>query len=124
MRFRDEVCGVQWQGDFDCVANVGQSAEIVHEQTGHGFVISFREPLIDQALRFVDMELSGQYPAIGPLGDLQIGRVVLVGDLTDQLLGDVFNGDDSGEAAVLIDYQGHLVIGFTQLFERRLQRQR
>ena len=41
--------------------------------------------------------------------------VVLVGDLADDLLDDVLEGDDAGDAAVLVDDDGHLQALVAQL---------
>src|SRR5699024_11386824 len=42
--------------------------------------------------------------AVAQVLDLGLGRVVLVGDLPDDLLEHVLDGDDAGHSAVLVDH--------------------
>ena len=50
--------------------------------------------------------------AVGTPADLGLLDVVLVGDLADQLLEEVLEGDEAGGAAVLVDDDGevHLLL--------------
>ena len=58
-------------------------------------------------------------PPVVAAGSVESGRVVLVGDLPDEFLGDVLDGDDPGQAAVLVHDARQLFAGRAQLLQHR-----
>ena len=61
----------------------------------------------EELVEVVDGEPRGDpLGAVGELLDAGLLGVVLVGDLADDLLEDVLDGDDAGGAAVLVDDDG------------------
>ena len=52
---------------------------------------------------------------VGARADADASLIVLVGDLTDDLFDDIFEGHDAGDAAVLVNDDGHLQALVAQL---------
>src|SRR6476659_7400503 len=77
------------QRDVDAVADRGQATELCDQQPCHGLVVAVGQLLVQQSLYLVQMNVCAQQPAVGAPGDAIVGRVVFVGDLSDQFLGDV-----------------------------------
>src|SRR5690349_13730986 len=82
------------QRDVDAIADRGQATELGDQQPGHGLVVAVGQPLVQQSLDLVQMNICAQQPAVGSPGDAIVGRVVFVGNLADQFLGDVLDGDN------------------------------
>src|SRR5699024_11513749 len=85
-------------------AGVGEVAVLGDDQPGEGFVVPEGQFVAEGPLDLVDVHVAVDPPPVLALGgDDGIELVVvLVGELTHQLLGQVLQGDDAGEAAVRV----------------------
>ena len=113
----DEVGRVGVELDLDRGAGVGQLAELGDHQPGDGLVVTARQVVVDGTLDLVDVHVAAHHPdpVVVHDGLVRSVRVVLVGDLPDELLGQVLHGEDAGEAAELVHDARQLVARAAQL---------
>ena len=113
-------------GDLGDVARRGHPAQHLQDQAGHGVVVlALRQGDAGEVLDLVGAEQPGDQP--GPVAaglDLLAQAVVLVGDVTDDLLDDVLEGHDPRVAAVLVEDDGELEAVLAQQRQQRVQPQR
>jgi hypothetical protein len=81
--------------------------------------------VVNQPLDLLDVDRTGHGPAVlVGVWFLEALRVVLVGDLPDELLGDVLERDDASQSAVLVEDARELVLRLAQPLQHHRQRQR
>ena len=93
---------------------------MVDDQATDGLEVTLRQVDAERPLHLVDVDVALHDPD-PVLGDGRVGRlfrVVLVGDLPDDLLGQVLHREDPGEAAVLVDDAGELLAVLVELAQR------
>ena len=99
---------------LDRLALVGHVAELVqHEAADRVVLLVLGQAELEALVDLVDRHDAGdERGAVGSPADLGRLDVVLVGDLADQLLEQVLEGDEAGRAAVLVDDDGevHLLL--------------
>src|SRR6185437_3281038 len=96
----------------------GQPPELLHEQSRHGLeAFLLREAGAEVLVEFLDARHpADQEEALGLLADvLVVLDVELVVDLADDLLEDVLDRHQAGNAAVLVDHDGHVVAAAAEL---------
>ena len=102
--------------DDQVVALVRDAAEPGQHEAGEGLVVTGRGREAGGVADLVGAQQPRDEPGV-PAGRPHPGRrlvVVLVLDLADDLLEDVLEGDDPGDAAVLVDDHGELQAGAAQ----------
>ena len=109
---------------LDDVADLRRAAEALEDEpTDRGVLVGRGEAHAGRRVELVEPQVTRHDPGVGPVG-LHGDRlgVVLVEDLSDDLLGDVLERDDAGEAAVLVDDDGQLPVAGADLLEHPGQR--
>ena len=99
-------------GDLNAVAVLGHPAEPLHDQPGHRvIVLVLRQGHTGGRADLVETQAGRDLPAaIGLLLGGLLLLITLVPDLSDDLLSDILEGDDAGNAAVLVDDNGDLAV--------------
>ena len=105
--------------DLHLVTDDGRAAEVLEDESADGGVlVAARQPQLGGGVELVEAQVARDHPRVGArLDDAGLRAVVLVEDLADDLLGDVLEGDDAGEAPVLVDDDGQLPVVGTDLLE-------
>ena len=105
--------------DDDFFAAYGQMSQLLNDQAADGvgfFAAVFRA---EEGVDVFDFSSRVDAPAFGRNGVDIVGAVVfvkLVFNLADDLLDDVFKGDQAGRAAVFVDDNRHVVALFAEFF--------
>src|SRR5690606_21894515 len=108
----------------DRVTGGGEASEPVQNEPGQGVVLVFiRQVEVGFQGDLVDAQPGVQLPATIPAYRGGFFDVVFVGDLAHQFLGHVLPGEQSGQAAVLVDHARHLLAALVQLARQVGQRQ-
>ena len=112
--------------DLGDVAGLGHPAEHLEHEAGDGVVVLVLGQLDPgEVLDLVGTQQPGERPAaVAPLPGPGAEPVVLVGDVADDLLDHVLEGDDAGVAAVLVEHDGHLEAVLAQQRQQRVEPQR
>ena len=93
-----------------------------HEAGDRVVVLVLGELDPGEVLDLVGAQQPGEQPAaVAPLPGAGAEPVVLVGDVADDLLDHVLEGDDAGVAAVLVEHDGHLEAVLPQQREQRVE---
>src|SRR5882757_660045 len=100
----DRGVGVEL-GQLDRLALDRDVADLLEHQTADRFVLALGGPERGFGVDLVDAQQSRNLPAIAHLDDVGGRVVVLVADVTDDLLDQVLDGDHARGAAVLVDHQ-------------------
>ena len=96
-----------------------QPAEVVGDEPADGDEIVLGELQVEELLHLLDLDAAGNRVVAGRvLDDLGLLGVVLVLDLAHDLLDHVLHGHEPGDAAVLVDDDGHLLLGLLELLEQ------
>src|SRR5262245_43766383 len=107
-------------------ADRGQVAELVDDQSGDRGEIVGGQLDVEPALDFADLHIAARDDAFGLLDDVGLVgarlRLVFVLDLPDDLLDQVFDGDQTGQPAVFIDDDGHRRLGLLHLGQQLVDR--
>ncbi|BDZ65426.1 hypothetical protein GCM10025877_23640 [Agromyces mangrovi Wang et al. 2018] len=108
------------QLELEALTRIRQPAPLGDDEPGDRLVVAARQIVADEARDLVEVHVAVHDPrAVGvELGARPGLIVVLVADLADQLLGEVLDGDDADEPAVLVDDARELVARARQLLER------
>ena len=94
----------------------GQPPEVVGDEAADGDEIVLGQLDVEELLELLDLGRPGHGEIErAVLDDLGLLRVVLVLDLADDLLDDVLHGHQAGDAAVLVDDDGHLRLDLLEL---------
>src|SRR5258708_7753161 len=89
-------------------ADLRDAAEGGDDQAGHGLVVSGKVG-VERLLELFDTKHAADHITVLPEGhNRRLGVLVLVGDIADDVLDNVFDGDDAGRTAVFVDYDRHL----------------
>ena len=111
-RSSSEVGGVGRQGDRTTRHRPRAAFEPGDDQAGEGLVVALGQVESEHALHLVDVHVAAASSQSRRRSlrrrSRQLG-IVFVGDLADEFLGHVLDGDDTGEAAVLVDDERHLL---------------
>src|SRR5699024_4564010 len=119
-------------GGLDGGPGQWHTAQFEGDETADGVhliidVIGEVEVHLEFLLQVVPQVLEGQsrHHPVGTLGDLfnrgDLVIVVLIGDLTDDLLQDVLDGDQPGHATVFVDEDGDVVLLLLHLLQQGIQ---
>src|SRR5689334_2922246 len=102
--------------DDQAVADVRDAAQPGQDQPGEGLVVAGRDGEAGRVVDLVGAQEPGHEPGVAAEGAHPGGAVdvVLVLDVADDLLEHVLEGDDPGDAAVLVDDDGELQAGAAQ----------
>jgi len=92
------------------VAPVGDLAQAIHQEAGWGFVFAGRE-LETETGGVVDPQRSRHEMVLlaKPL-DSCLADVVLIADLSDQLLDEILESDHACGPTVLVDHEGAVLV--------------
>src|SRR5262245_29525739 len=109
--------------EHERLATPRQAAEIVHREPADGVELLVAElaaeilvELLDARLR-LDREL-----ALAFLADVEVVLdVVLIADVADDLLQHVFDGHQSGHAAILVDDYCHVMMAGAEFLEQHVE---
>src|SRR5438094_7350037 len=101
------------------VPDLRHAAESREDQSGHGLVVVARQLRLQHLLQILDAkQAADQILAAAKVEDGDLFLLVLVGDLADDLLDDVLEGDDPRRAAILVDDDGDLHVLALQLAQQ------
>ena len=98
------------------VALLGRAAEPAEDEARDRVVVLLRHRLVELLVEVVDRERAVDADApLVELLDRLVRQVVLVLDLADDLLEEVLERDDAGDAAVLVHDDRHVLVLVAEL---------
>src|SRR5579885_1846171 len=107
------------------LADLRNGARLVHDEAGEGGGLLVGETPVELAVEVADGDAAVDDVAAVRLGADPAHRdVELVGDVADNLLEDVLEGDDAEPAAVLVDHQGEMGAALAEGLELVEERRR
>src|SRR4051812_7161663 len=103
----------------DRVALLRLAAEQPEDEAGHRVVVLSRHRRLEALVEVVDRKRSVDHDGVlVDLLDRFVRKVELILDVADDLLEQVFEGDDSLHVSVLVDDDGHVLVRAAKLAEQ------
>jgi len=109
--------------DYDRFAAPRHAPELLHDQAGDGVELGVGQCRLEILVELVDARATAY--AVLPIGIhadvLVVLDVEFVVDVADDLLDDVFDGHQPGNAAIFVDHQRHVIVLAAKLLQQHVE---